>query len=256
MMTGRNYLSLSLITLSLITGAASAEDAQARAQLIGMAHKLADAKQFSVSIRMGYDAVQSSGQKIEFGEVRKVLISRPNHARVEAQQSDGDTGGLIFDGIKLTLFNTEENVYSITNQPGTLDAAIRFAVAKLGMRVPLARLLMTSLPQELEKLSTNVEYVEQDMLGAAPTDHLAGQLNNVDYQVWIANDNLLKRITLTYKNEPGQPQFWAEFSNWNMTPTVSDTAFVFTPPKGAEKILTLLPAPKPGAMDKTPGGAR
>jgi len=254
MIPRRNYFSIGLIALGLVSGNASAAD-DAKSQLMGMAEKMAAAKQFSVTIRMGYDVVQKSGQKIEFSEVRKILVSRPNHVRVEARQSDGDTGGLIFDGNVITLFSTSENVYSVTDQPGTLDAAIRYAVGKLGMRVPLARMLLTSFPQELEKRSSNVEYVEQNTLGVTPTDHLAGQSYDVDYQVWIANDNLPKRIILTYKNAPGQPQFWAEFSDWNMAPKVSDAMFVFKPPTGAEKILTLLPVSKPEKMNKLPGGA-
>jgi hypothetical protein len=56
---------------------ASAE-IDAKALLVGMAKKLAEARQFSVSIHMYYDVVQASGQKIQFGEVRKVQIRRPN----------------------------------------------------------------------------------------------------------------------------------------------------------------------------------
>ena len=78
-------------------------DNQAKVQLAEMAKKLAGAKQFSVSMLMNYDVVQESGQKIQFSEVRDVLIDRPNHLRVDARQSDGDTGGLVFDGKVLTL---------------------------------------------------------------------------------------------------------------------------------------------------------
>ncbi len=252
-MTRRRYLSICAIALGLATGSAFAADA--KSQLDGMAKKLAGAKRFSVSIHMSYDTVQDSGQKIQFSEIRKVTVSRPNHLRVDTRQSDGDTGGLLFDGKAITLFNTGERVYSQTNRPGDLDAAIRYAVGKLGMRVPLARMLVTTFPQEIQKLSTGVVYVERNTLGATPTDHIAGRGKGVDYQVWIAQDNLPARIVLTYKNAPGQPQFRAEFSDWNLTPKVSDATFTFTPPKGEEKIPTLLPAARSKAMSKTKGGA-
>jgi len=82
----------------------------AKSLLDGMARKLAEARQFSVSIHMNYDVVQASGQKIQFSEVRKVQISRPDYLRVDSRQSDGDTGGLIFDGKTLTLFSANDNV--------------------------------------------------------------------------------------------------------------------------------------------------
>ena len=227
----------------------------AKSLLDGMAKKLAGARQFSVSIHMNYDVIQASGQKIQFSEVRKAQISRPNYLRVDSQQSDGDAGGLIFDGKTLTLFSTTENVYSQTTHPGDVDAAVRYAVAKLGIRVPLARMLTSTLPHELQKLSTTVDYVERNILGAMPTDHIAAQTKNVDYQVWIRKDMLPTRMILTYKNEPGQPQFQAVFSSWNLTSGINDSTFTFTPAKGAERIPTLLPAPRQDGMNKRQGDA-
>ena len=254
MVPRRYYLLTGLIALGLVSASALTED-DAMSQVVDMATKMAEAKKFSVSVRMGYDAVQESGQKIWFTELRKILINRPNHLRVDSQQSDGDIGGLIFDGEAVTLFSTSQNVYSQTSQPGDVDAAVRFAVGKLGMRVPLARMLLTTFPQNIQKLSSDVDYVEHNTLGATPTDHIAGQAKEVDYQVWIAEDSLPRRIILTYKNAPGQPQFWAEFSDWNLAPKVSAASFTYTPPKGAEKIPTLLPAAKAAAVNKTSGGA-
>ena len=125
----------------------------------------------------------------------------------------------------------------------------------MGMRVPLARMLITTFPSELQKLSANVDYVEYNTLGATTTDHIVGSTNDVDNQVWIAKDMLPRRIVITYKNAPDQPQFRADFSDWNLAPKISDDTFIFTPPKGAEKIPTLLPATESAVTNKTQGGA-
>ena len=63
----------------------------------------------------------------------------------------------------------------------------------------------------------------------------------VDFQVWVAQGSqpLPRRIVITYKEETGQPQFWADLSNWNLAPEVSDTLFTFTPPDGADRIQFL-----------------
>jgi hypothetical protein len=60
----------------------------------------------------------------------------------------------------------------------------------------------------------------------------------VDFQVWVAQGSqpLPRRIVITYKDEPRQPQFWADLSNWNLAPEVSDALFTFTPPEGADRI--------------------
>ena len=44
------------------------------------------------------------------------------------------------------------------------------------------------------------------------------------------------RVVLTYVGEPGQPQFWANFSDWNTSPRLPETTFQFTPPAGARQI--------------------
>jgi hypothetical protein len=63
----------------------------------------------------------------------------------------------------------------------------------------------------------------------------------VDFQVWVAqgNEPLPRRIVITYKDENGQRQFWADLSNWNLAPDLSDALFAFTPPNGAERIQFL-----------------
>lgn len=231
-------------------------DANAQMQLERMTMKLAGAKQFSVSILMNYDVVQESGQKIQFSEVRDVLIERPSHLRIDARQSDGDTGGLIFDGKTLTLYNKDEKVYSEINVDGNVDAAVRYAVGKMGVRIPLARMLVTTLPQELEKLNSTLEFVEYNTLGATPTDHIAARAKSVDYQVWIADDMLPRRIVITYKDEPGQPQFQADFSNWNLSPVISSSSFSYEPPEGAEKIRTLMPASMPRHIGDAKGATK
>jgi hypothetical protein len=256
MILKRYYLLIIIIMITLVYVPGSAWAADEEKQLMDMATKIAEAKQFSVSMLMGYDAVQKSGQKIEFSEMRKVLVSRPDHLRVDTQQSDGDTGGMIFDGKVITIFNTSENVYSQTKLPGDLDAALRYAVGYMGVRFPLARMLVSTFPAELQRLTNTVDYVEQNTLGAMPTAHIASRTDDVDCQFWIAKDNLPRRILLTYKNEPGQPEFRSEMSDWNLTPEVSDASFSFTPPKGAEKIPNVVSASESKPISKTKGGSR
>jgi hypothetical protein len=75
-----------------------------------------------------------------------------------------------------------------------------------------------------------------------PCDHLAVRTaGGVDFQIWIAqgSEPLPRRIVITYKNEHGQPQFWADLSNWNLAPDVSDAPFTFTGPNAAERIQFL-----------------
>jgi hypothetical protein len=223
----------------------SASEQRAMNILKNMSEYLAKAERFSVTIRDGYDAVQQSGQKIEYGEVRKVTVSRPDHLRFEIERSDGEKGLVIFDGKEITVYTAKKNVYATVSRPGTLDQAIKYAVDDLKVRVPLALMLVSTLPSELDKLVVSADYVETTTITDVPCDHVAARTSTgVDFQVWVAqgSEPLPRRVVITYKDETGQPQFWADLSNWNLGPEVSDALFTFTPPNGADRIQFLTEA--------------
>jgi hypothetical protein len=61
--------------------------------------------------------------------------------------------------------------------------------------------------------------------------------DEVDSDLWIGADDLLPRkLVATFKNREGNPKLQADFSSWNLTPTLDDKIFAFVPPKDAEKI--------------------
>jgi len=225
-----------------------AEPAAAEAILMRMATFLSQAQRFSVNLVSGYDVVQGSGQKIEFGETRKITVSRPNHLRVEVEQSDGAKHLVLYDGKDITVFNASQNVYAQTYKPGGIDEAVTYFLKDLHMRLPLAALLLSRFPDEIERRTQSLDYVERTLIHGTPTHHLAGRTETVDYQVWIAEgaQPLPLRAVLTYKNAEGQPQFRAQFSDWNLAPEVQDSQFAFTPPDGARKIAFLAQLPQIG----------
>jgi hypothetical protein len=73
----------------------------------------------------------------------------------------------------------------------------------------------------------------------AAIDHLAYRLPDADVQLWIEQGEraLPCRLSVTYLHEPGQPQFRAQLSSWDLEPDVSDARFAFEPPAGAQRIL-------------------
>ncbi|MBV9276587.1 MAG: DUF2092 domain-containing protein [Verrucomicrobia bacterium] len=210
--------------------------------LKNMTEYLAHAERFSVNIRDGYDAVQESGQKIEYGEARKVIVSRPDRLRFEVERSDGQKVLVIFNGHDLTLYTAKNNFYATLPRPGNLDEIIKYATDDLKIRVPLAVLFLSQFPTELDNLVVSADYVETTTIMDVPCDHVAAQTSRgVDFQAWIAqgSEPLPRRIVITYKDETGEPQFWADLSDWNLAPAISDALFTFTPPDGAERIQFL-----------------
>jgi len=240
-----------------VVAAAEAEP-DASAILLKMANYLAKAPAFSVTVRSGYDAIQVDGQRIEFSEKRRILLQRPDRVRVETKRSDGDRGMILFDGKGITAFKADEHVYARVEKSGTVDDAVVYLVSDLQLIMPLARMFLTTFPQDMEKQFTEVNHVEENALFDVPTDHLAARSADVDLQVWITQGEqpLPRRIVLTYKNAPGQPQFRADLSEWNLTPKVDAGSFVFNPPADAEQIPFLAPVRRMGSYTTQKGDAQ
>lgn len=211
---------------------------QAMGVLKQMAEFVAKAKSFSVTIEAGFDAVQESGQKIEFGETRKVVLRRPDRLRVDSTKRDGSQGGLVFDGKEITVFHAKENVYASAAKAGSVDQAVAFLVNDLDVRLPLAELLNSNLDKALPQRVRSAAYVEQSFIGGVPCDHVAFRGDDVDGQLWVTRDKqpVPRRIVITYKLADGRPQFWAQFSDWNFAPQAADSLFAYKPAKDAAKI--------------------
>jgi hypothetical protein len=220
----------------------------AKAILQKMTQQLAQAPGFSVTIRSDYDAVQADGLSIAFGNKHQVSLQRPSQLRIDATRSDGDQHMTLFDGKTLTAYKAGDNAYARVEKPGTVDNAVVYLVRDLQITVPLARMLLTTLPQELESKAESVSYVEKDVLTDVPTDHIIVRSADIDFQVWVAQgvQSVPRKVIITYKHEQGKPQFRAELSDWNLAPVFKPEIFTWTPPKGAEQIPFLAPV-KQGA---------
>jgi len=218
--------------------APTASQALAREILMRMAAYLGGAEKFSVSLRTGYDAMQKSGQKIEFNENRRITLARPDKLRIESERSDGAKSQVVFNGREITMVDAASNVYATTPQPGNIDRSIEHFVSDLGMRLPLAVMLLTRMPAEFDARVKTVDYVEKATFLGGPAHHLAARADTADFQVWVADGDrpVPLRVVITYKKSPGQPQFRAQFSDWNFAPAIHDATFTAQIPAGAQKV--------------------
>jgi hypothetical protein len=235
---------------------AQEQDPEAKAILMKMAEFIAKAPAFSVTLRSGYDAIQEDGQYIEFGEKRRILLQRPDRLRVENERSDGEQDLVLYDGKQITAFKADDNVYVRVEKPGTVDDALVYLVRDLQFTLPMARLLHTGFPQQIEKKLTAISYVEENTLFDVVTDHLALRSEDVDIQLWVAQGDqpLPRRVVITYKNAPGQPQFRGDFAEWSLLPKLAADSFTFTPPADAEQVPLIARVRQKGSLPMQKGG--
>ena len=251
----RGWLGAGLCAASVLL--ASLAEAQApggsppdpRALMLKMAELLGNTPRWSVTVHDNYDTVQASGQKIEWNEVRTLTVSRPDRLRMEAEKSNGARTMVIFDGKVISIYDEAARVYAQAPQPGGLDETVVYFVRDLGLRLPLAALLLSRAATGLDRRVLSVEYVERTGILGTPAHHLIGRTDTVNFQMWISDGDqpLLQRIVLTYPNAPGQPQFRAQFSAWNLAADPADALFTFTPPTDASRIPFAASLPRSGA---------
>jgi hypothetical protein len=82
-----------------------------------------------------------------------------------------------------------------------------------------------------------------------PYRHLFfSQTGGIELEVWLdkTDQAVPRRLIVTYRLLPGQPNFVAEFSDWNFSAHPSDAEFVFQPPAGAKQVELQAAAPTQG----------
>ncbi len=211
--------------------------------LIDMADHLAKAKAFSFSVDANYDVTQPSGQKIEFGETYHVLLSRPDALRIDFEDRDSSERRILFNGSTMTMFTPGQEFYGSLKKPGSVDQIINYIVKDLETPIPMSVLLVTSAPQELRNRVTEVTLVGDETLDGTPVYHLAARASDIDFQVWIAHGGapVPRRVVITYKQAPGEPQFSAMLNDWNFNPDIKPSNFIFNAPPGAKPIGFIVP---------------
>ena len=220
-----------------------------------MAHFISSAPRFQTTVRMGFDVIQDTGQKIEFSERHRITIARPARLRAEIVKSNGEEGVILFDGQKITAYSATQGVYAQSEKQGSIDEVLVYFLRDLQMRLPLALMFRSDFPEEMQKRLVALAFVEISAVTDTPCVHLAGRTDEIDFQVWIpeTGDPLPRRLTLTYRDEQGQPKFWADFENWNLRPAIADADFAFTPPADAERIPFLVEIENALGEEKTKG---
>jgi hypothetical protein len=152
---------------------------------------------------------------------------------------------VIFDGASIWAYAPEMNVYAQADQPGDLDEAIDFAAAQLRMKAPMAELVSPDLYANLEKQLTQALYLGETVLAGVPSEHLLLSNDYADFQIWIATGEqpTPQRVVITYREEVGEPQFRAQFLEWDMSPAATAGKFDFQPGEDAERVRFYIPAP-------------
>jgi hypothetical protein len=214
------------------------------------------AEQFSFQARTIRVYADANGQPLHIFHTLKVVVHRPNRMLVDVSGDDGSSR-LVFDGKTAVIYSAAQKKYaSIPVPEGTIQAMMKEAMGRLGVDFPLADFLTEAPDKAFLSGISSGRVVDTVTIDGSPYLHLFfSQPPAIELELWLAKDNqsLPRRLIVTYRDLPGQPNFIAEFSDWNLDIHPSDAEFTFQPPADAEQVQ-LKPAAAAAAPAKGKGG--
>jgi hypothetical protein len=210
-------------------------------------------QQFTYKAEVADDQVYQGGKKLQYGIDMETYVRRPDRLRVNAEGDLVDKQ-FFFNGKTITLYDKDHNVYGVMEVPPDIESALEKANKEFGVRVALTDLASPKLWETLNKRLKRSIYVGLSKVRGVPCHHLALDGDTAHVQVWIeAGDKPIPRkVVMIDEKAPGSPEWMAYLYDWNFSPQLQDSVFVFTPPEGAQKIK-FMPL-KAGPASKTKAG--
>ncbi len=197
------------------------------------------AEQFSFQVRTIRVYADANGAPLHIFHTMKVTVHRPNRLLVDVSGDDGENK-IVFDGKNAIVYAASQKKYAKVPVPeGTVQAMMQELVGRLGVDFPLADFLTEAPTKAFLTGVTSGSVVGTVTIDGSPYLHLLFiQPPGIELELWLEkNDQSLpKRLIVTYRNLPGQPNFIAEFSDWNFNIHPSDADFAFQPPSDATQI--------------------
>jgi hypothetical protein len=194
------------------------------------------AQQFSFQANTIRVYAGPGGEPLHIFHTIKVTVDRPSRLLGEISGDDG-AAKLVFAGKTLTLFSAGEKKYvNIPIPEGTIEGMLKEAVGRLGVDFPLADFLSDAPNKAFLTGVTSGRVVNTVTIDGAPYDHLFfSQPPGIELELWLSKNEqaLPRRLIVTYRSLPGEPNFIAEFSDWNFNIHPTDADFVFQPPADA-----------------------
>jgi hypothetical protein len=153
-------------------------------------------------------------------------IAGPDKLAITSE-SDLGAKAIWFNGKTLTILDPPHRSYASIPAPGSIDAMLVNAVEEKNLSIPLEAF---DFEHPCERVYPQIErgkYVGVNDVDGVDCDHLAFVQSDLDWQLWIdhSKEPLPRKIVITYKRLPAQPQWAAVFSNWRFNRKLPATLF-------------------------------
>ena len=201
-----------------------------------MSEKLAQAKNMSFKVNRKLDAALVEVGNIPENTQIEISVSRPGKFQAKSDSKD-NVRQVLFDGQNLSIYDQTMNLYATVPVAGTIDEAVAKIDETYGFTPPLAEFILSDPYKTLSQHIKSKAYKGKENIAGVECHHLSLSGDVADSELWIGTaDSLPRKLVATFKDRDGSPQLQADFSSWNLTPTLEDKIFTFAAPPDAEKV--------------------
>jgi hypothetical protein len=214
-----------------------AVDPKADDVLRKMGQSLQAAKTFSFEVDDAVDELLTNGQKVQFGKHVKVLVRRPD-ALMATVDGDLEQMQYVYHGSQLAIVNRKDKCYALQDVPRNIDAMFDFMAERFGITATLSDLCFSDPYKAMTEHLRSGAYLGLHQVNGVKCHHLAFRQDVIDWQIWVEDSEsaVPRKIVITFKEQPGHPQFTAFIDKWDLSAQATDAAFEFTPPGDCKRI--------------------
>lgn len=211
---------------------------------------------FSVHAEGTLEEIFRSGRRVQHSRGITLTFKRPDRLRAEVEFDKGRRE-FYYDGKTVTITDVDAKVYGRFDAPSTAEEMLDDAMVRFGVEMPLADFVSAEPCGALANVVERGWYLGKHYFAGSYYHHMLFSSPDVDAQVWVSDGDkpLFRKLVLTYKSEPGEPQYGVALSDWNFAPALEEATFKFTPPADAHQIEFVVSAETPApevAADPAP----
>jgi hypothetical protein len=221
-------------------------DVNVRQVLDNTCRELSSAKSMTYHAEITFDSVLPSGVKLQYAATMDTAIKRPDHLAI-SYKSDLGAKAIWYDGKTLTIYDPAHRAYASTPAPDSIDAMFEQVADEKNLSIPLEGLDFNDECGRAYRDIQRGKYIGLNDVDGVDCDHLGFIQREADSQLWVDHSGkpLPRKIVITYKNLPAQPQWWAVFSGWRLNQNLPASLFQPRIPKGVIKTSFIVEQEKP-----------
>jgi len=201
-----------------------------------MSYFLGSKDEYTFKAEVMFDQLVNSNRKIQYSAEEKVYLKKKGNMTIEYVS---DLGGykLWFDSGQITVLELPTNLYSTATLPATIDQALIALKDKHNFTPALSDFLFINTFRALTQNVISGSYFGTSKVFGVRCDHLAFVEQDIDWQLWVevGKRKIPRKLVITYKELPGQPQFIAIMRDWVIDKPITGFAFQADIPKVSQK---------------------